>query len=253
MSDYFPIPDFDNLVTAGSSHAFLWNNVSSQPLVQRDSRYKIAGGRITGENSHKLQREIEKAVAQEDLVLVIAGGNDLFDADTHHIRLREDKINQKGLLVQTYILEEIKTFYRNIIKIAVEEDTTVIILSIFPRYFECKNNKEYYFPQEKLLRKANSKLRQFVESRGRENFRETKKWMKVRFIDLTTHFLENIEKFYKDPIDNVHLSKQGKIDLVRKLKFMIVELYRNNFEYRGEKISRMLTTIEEEEKEKEVK
>ena len=109
MSDYIQKPDFTQLVTTGSSLAFLWNNVSSDPVVKRDTRYKKSGGRITGETSENLRQKIIQAIITEDLVLLIAGGNDIFDITTKKIRLKENRINEQGLLQQYNLLEEIKT------------------------------------------------------------------------------------------------------------------------------------------------
>ena len=153
MSDYVLKPDFSTLVTIGSSLAFCWNNESEDLTVKNDKRYKIRGGRITGKNAQELREKVKTAIQREDLVLLVAGANDVFDPDTRKIRLFEEKVDKKGLLVQYNIVEDIKTFYSQILEIAVKENPTLIILSIFPRYFEKKEKFEYYLPQEKLLRK----------------------------------------------------------------------------------------------------
>ena len=245
MSDYIFKPDFSILVTTRSRLAFCWNNESKDLAVKNYKRYKIRGGRLTGNNAQELREKVKIAIQREDLVLLVAGANDVFDPDTRKIRFIEEKVDNKGKIVQYNIIEEIKTFYSQILEKAIKENTTLIILLILPRYFEKKENSEYYLPQEKLLRKINNKFREFIESQARTHYRINKKWIKVRFIDLTTYFLKNITQFFQEPERNVHLGKKGRQKLVTKLKEVITEVYKIQFIQVGRKITCMLTDIEE--------
>ena len=244
MSDYIQKPDFTQLVTTGSSLAFLWNNVSSDPVVKRDTRYKISGGRITGETSEDLRQQIKQAVITEDLVLLIAGGNDIFDRTTKKLRLKENRINEQGLLQQYNLLEEIKTFYVECIKLARENNTALIILSLFPRYFRENTKKELYLPEEKTFKKLNFRLRSFVESKIRQCYSENQKWIKVRFIDLTPFLLRNVGELFDKPLTNPHLSLQGKYKIVEKLKEIIEEVFSTGFVQKGTKVTRLLASVE---------
>ena len=104
-------PNWENLVSTGSSLSYIWNDTHSNQSVRTDTKYKIRGGRITGENRHELQEEVIKAIQNKDLVLFTAGGNNIFDKKTKIIRLYEKVSNKWEPGRLKGIFEEICDFY----------------------------------------------------------------------------------------------------------------------------------------------
>ena len=141
------------------------------------------------------------------------------------------------------IFDEICDFYNRCITFASLSHCTLIILSVFPRYF--KGNKEtgYFLPHESLFRKINKKLRQFIDTLVLKEYRRTGKWVRVRFLDLSSFFLENVSTLLKDPNNDPHLSTSGKHLLVEKIKNIIYQEYRKNFIPVGKRAEKLIVRL----------
>ena len=236
-------PNWENLVSTGSSLAYIWNNTHSNPSVRADTKYKIRGGRITGENRKELQEEVIKAIQNQKLVLLIAGGNDLFDRKTKTFRLYEQITVSEWGMERTRlrgIYEDFCDFYRKCVDCATTHQCTLIILSIFPRYFVGNREIGYTLIHESLFRKTNKKLGNFIDTLVLEKYERTNKWVRIRFLDLSSYFLENVEILFKNPKNDPHLSNSGKHLLVAKIKQLIHLEYEREFVPMGDRAESIL-------------
>ena len=230
MSDCEQNMNFNTLVSSGSSLAYIWNNVHKDKRVKKDQRYKVLGGRITGHSADKLKNQIRSAIQHEKVILVTAGGNDIFNRDTREIRLHEENIDKEGQTKDTDLVEEIKTFMREIILLAHQHKRILFVTSIFPRYYaKCVKTKEYKLIGKEMLEKVNREIQDTFDNTAQSIFNKENTWVKASFLYLTPMFLEKPDYFFKNPILDPHLSAQGRQTLVKNIKNIMNQNYHDHF------------------------
>ena len=233
MSDNQQDLDFDTLVSSGSSLAYIWNNVNKKESVKRDHRYKKRGGRLTGPTADLLKHQVKLAIEKEEIILVTAGGNDIFDQKTRKIRWKEETRDNTGKKVEWDIVKELQDFMKEIIWLTHKHQRVLYVLSLFPRYYDWDTEtQKYELNDSKSLKGINRKLQKTFENTARYIFKMEGVWVKARFLHLTPMFLDKPTHFFKDPVNDPHLSVQGKKTLVETIKQIMRKTQRGNFTLR---------------------